>query len=232
MKAKLLALIETGREKEESELAPHVDDSGPSREGAWTAKDHLAHLAAWRLTNVAELDAIRSGAEFPALPGDTEANAKIYADNHPLPATSVLETARRSWDATRAAVESASEEVLLKPRLRQPDEVVWKGIAGSTYHHLGEHLEYSAAERGDEAGAEAAARWSYDLVRATSDEVYLNAGAAYNFGCFFAKRARAAEAVPHLREGIELRPELREWAKQDTDLDPIRSNPELASLLG
>ena len=38
--------------------------------------------------------------------------------------------------------------------------------------------------------------------------------------------------MPLLRKGIELRPDLREWAKQDTDLDPIRSKPEVASLLG
>jgi hypothetical protein len=37
--------------------------------------------------------------------------------------------------------------------------------------------------------------------------------------------------MPYLRSGIALNPSLREWAKQDTDLDPIRSAPELVRLL-
>ncbi|HEX9476378.1 MAG TPA: hypothetical protein VGA41_06960, partial [Candidatus Dormibacteraeota bacterium] len=55
--------------------------------------------------------------------------------------------------------------------------------------------------------------------------------AAYNLGCFYAARGRAADAIPYLRSGIEMNPNLREWARIDTDLDSIRSVPELVRLL-
>ena len=85
---------------------------------------------------------------------------------------------------------------------------------------------------GDAAGAEHAAKWGYDLATSTFPDERTRGPAAYNHGCFYAKHGRAAEAMPYLRQGIELRPDLREWAKQDRDLDPIRSTGELTNLLG
>ncbi len=34
-----------------------------------------------------------------------------------------------------------------------------------------------------------------------------------------------------LRKGLDLRPDLVEWAAKDSDLDPIRDDPEVARLL-
>jgi hypothetical protein len=50
-------------------------------------------------------------------------------------------------------------------------------------------------------------------------------------GCFFARSGRAKDAVGYLQRGFELVPSLRDWARQDADLDPIRSAPELVALL-
>jgi len=57
--------MQAGRDKEASDLIPHVDDSPPSQPGRWTAKDNLAHLSAWRLTAAAELEAVRTESQPP-----------------------------------------------------------------------------------------------------------------------------------------------------------------------
>jgi hypothetical protein len=50
----------------------------------------------------------------------------------------------------------------------------------------------------------------------------------YNLACAHALAGRLERARPLLGEAFGLRPDLRDWAQQDTDLDALRG--ELASL--
>jgi tetratricopeptide (TPR) repeat protein len=233
IKDTLRLLMKAGREKEASDLVPHVDDSLPSQPGRWTAKDNLAHLSAWRLIAAAELDAVRTGipASLSVSEDIDENNAKVYGATRHQPAASVLEAARRSWATLDAALEACSEEDLLKPRIRRPERPAWQVIPGNTYFHIAEHLAYWHDERGEPDQSEAAALWAHDLAGKNSHDDGQRGTADYNLGCFYAVRGRAEKALPYLRSGIELNPSLREWAKTDSDLDSIRSRPELVRLL-
>ena len=53
----------------------------------------------------------------------------------------------------------------------------------------------------------------------------------YNLACCEALAGRPADAVRHLRQGIELYPPLREYAKNDSDFDPIRDDPAFRQVL-
>jgi hypothetical protein len=53
----------------------------------------------------------------------------------------------------------------------------------------------------------------------------------YNLPCAYARLGRPREAIPLLRESFAARPDLAALARKDTDLDRIRHDPELASLL-
>lgn len=234
MKKKLRDLINAGRDREGSDLVPHVDDAPPDEPGRWTAKDQLAHLTAWRQVAAMEFDAVRTGGLGPTVSdNDKIANAEIYERTHNQPASSIRDAGQSSWDSLAAALEACSEEDLAKPRLRHPeqDESLSQLIPNHAYFHLAEHLVYWHSDRGDEAAAEEAAKWGCEVATSTFPDDRGRGVAAYNLGCFYAARGRAEEAMPLLRKGIELRPDLREWAKQDTDLDPIRSTPALTSLL-
>jgi tetratricopeptide (TPR) repeat protein len=233
MKDKLRDLIKAGRDKEASDLLPYVNDAPSDTPEGWTAKDQLAHLTAWRQFAAAEMDAVRTGGPAPDASDDDDVeNAKTYEQTHQQPAASIREAGRRSWDQLAAAVEACSDTDLAKLRLRRPNQPLWQEIPNNTYFHLAEHLAYWHTDSGDGAAAEKAAKWGYDLATSTFPEDRARGVAAYNLGCFYAKHGRAAEAIPYLRTAIELRPDLRDWAKQDTDLDQIRETPELARLLG
>jgi tetratricopeptide (TPR) repeat protein len=233
IKDMLRLLMKAGREKEASDLVPHVDDSAPAQPGHWTAKDNLAHLSAWRLTAAAELAAVRTGSPAPAPVSEEidESNAKVYEMTRDLPAASVLDEARRSWTTLAAAVEACTEEELLKPRIRRPEQAAWQVIPGNTFFHIAEHLGYWHDERGEPDQSEAAALWARDLADKNFPGDRQRGTADYNLGCFYAVRGRAEKAIQYLRSGIELNPSLREWAKTDSDLDSIRSRPELVRLL-
>jgi tetratricopeptide (TPR) repeat protein len=55
----------------------------------------------------------------------------------------------------------------------------------------------------------------------------------YNLACCETLAGRPADAIGHLRQAIErFGDDLREWAKTDTDFDPIRDEPEFKELVG
>jgi mannose-6-phosphate isomerase-like protein (cupin superfamily) len=54
----------------------------------------------------------------------------------------------------------------------------------------------------------------------------------YNLACCEALAGRKQDAVGHLRVAFERRPSLRDAAKQDTDLDPLRADPAFRELTG
>ena len=52
-----------------------------------------------------------------------------------------------------------------------------------------------------------------------------NASLLYNLACFEALAGRRGDALEHLRRAVELDPEAREWAQDDSDFDAIRDDP-------
>ena len=54
----------------------------------------------------------------------------------------------------------------------------------------------------------------------------------YNLACCEALAGRTDDAIGHLRVAIEKRPNLRDLAKEDTDLDPLRDEPAFKELVG
>jgi mannose-6-phosphate isomerase-like protein (cupin superfamily) len=53
----------------------------------------------------------------------------------------------------------------------------------------------------------------------------------YNLACCEAMAGRKEDAIDHLRQAIEKRPNLRELARRDTDLDPLREEPAFEELV-
>lgn len=54
----------------------------------------------------------------------------------------------------------------------------------------------------------------------------------YNLACCEALAGRTEDAIRHLRVAFERRPSMREFAKEDTDLDPLRDEPAFRELVG
>jgi tetratricopeptide (TPR) repeat protein len=53
-----------------------------------------------------------------------------------------------------------------------------------------------------------------------------DASLLYNLACFEARLGRLDAAMEHLQEAIAAKPEAREWAAGDEDLDPLRERPD------
>jgi tetratricopeptide (TPR) repeat protein len=56
--------------------------------------------------------------------------------------------------------------------------------------------------------------------------------ALYNLACCESLAGRTDDAVEHFRQAIELSERLRDYAKEDSDFDPIRDEPAFKKLVG
>jgi hypothetical protein len=75
------------------------------------------------------------------------------------------------------------------------------------------------ARAGDVEGAVA-------VVREALDEHPDNPSLLYNLACFEAMAEHDDDAIAHLTRAIEQRPEAREWAAKDKDLESLRGRPD------
>lgn len=231
LRDRLLETIEAARAKEAS-LVALCDDLSPAEEGVWTAKDNVAHLSTWREHAAQTLDAVRLGqpVDGPAHESDLdERNAEIYEEHRRETAAEVRAAANDSYATLVAAVNACSDADLRRERPVGAGEV-WRVVVGNGHSHVAQHLSYWAADHDDPAGAEAAAQWAYKLDIELLPET--RSVADYNLACFFARNGRAEEALPLLGAALRSRPDLRPFALDDVDLEPIRDDPRVQSLLG
>jgi tetratricopeptide (TPR) repeat protein len=102
------------------------------------------------------------------------------------------------------------------------------GTAGKAYEPAGWELwaplnaRYQAGEHAEVA----------ELLRPIVDANPQYAMLAYNLACLESLTGRTAEALEHLRRAIETSEQVRAYAKEDSDLDPIRDEPGFKELVG
>lgn len=232
MRERLLSTVAASREREH-ELLAMCDDSPPREPGMWTVKDHLAHLSAWRIYAAQVLDAVRTGRPQDAPDEDEidDKNQRIYDASKDKSADDVKNEARSTYHTLEAAVAACSDDDLGKPHPRAPRALLWQVVPGNGHAHLGEHLMFWHLEQGDEEAAEAAQQWVFELDKAEFPEPKSVAASNYNLACFYSRVGRADEALPRLKHAFELDPSLKKHAKTDTDLDRIRTDPEVAAVI-
>lgn len=64
------------------------------------------------------------------------------------------------------------------------------------------------------------------LIRESLDAHPGDGASLYDLACVEALSGRHDAAIGHLREALEARPEAREWAAEDDDLDALRGRPD------
>lgn len=133
--------------------------TGPADPAGWTAKDHLAHLAAWERSMVYLLQGKPRhqglGVEEAIYleGGDDAINAVIQSATSDLPLADVLAVLRSTHEQLRSLVAAMSDEELRQPYSHfLPDEAgedsgepILGRISGNGDAHFAEHLGYIEA---------------------------------------------------------------------------------------
>jgi len=234
----LVEMLEATRTAERAlfELMDASVRDAPRTIGEWSAKDLLAHLAAWRAV---EAERLRTGwhDRQADTAGDTgggadgegesedEANARIQAERSAWPWDRVAAAAETSIDELEAAIVATSAETLAR------SENLVAGIGANGANHAIAHLGDAAGVAGPAAapGFRAfEARIEAIIVRGRIPDRDVGV-MLYNLACNAALTGRADEARRLLRDALRRRPDLFELAVEDADLVTIRAElPVLA----
>jgi tetratricopeptide (TPR) repeat protein len=108
---------------------------------------------------------------------------------------------------------------------------------GTTVIAIGSKVGQAYEARGWEVWAEFHPQYEageYDAVIARARETLEASGYAlplYNLACCEALAGRKEDAIGHLQVAFERRPSLRDLAKEDSDLVPLRDDPAFRELV-
>jgi hypothetical protein len=235
LKAKTVALIRRGRQLERetvAALSPTQRDAVGTAE-RWAIKDKVVHVNAWKAVIAENLQDARAG-RTPDTRNDAQAfnDATLELYRHHSWAD-VAQYANDTTNALIAEIESYSDEALGQVGLYE-----WVGertlaehaIATAIWHGI-MHMTEPYLERGEGA---AALRMLDDIFSATLEVLQTERAigtAKYNQACVYAQMGMADAALNLLSEAFTLRPELKPFSKEDSDLTNVWESPMYQELV-
>jgi tetratricopeptide (TPR) repeat protein len=235
VKATLLDLLRLARAAEEA-LVAGLTDAERAEVGTlehWSAKDVIAHLAAWKRQRAREYAAAARGEDVTISDEFDADNARIFAENAGKSWGAVLEDADRALDDLLASVDALSEDDLTDPQRfswRQGHPLAELVLGNGLWHPYAHMIAYYR----DRGQTEQASRMMEELVAVVEQmdaPATIRGGAVYNLACAYALAGQRAEALALLPEAFDLEPGLKALAREDTDLDSLRGDSAFAALL-
>jgi hypothetical protein len=238
LKSRLAALLRQGNADERAFAAtlPEEERERTGTVDAWAPKEYIAHLAFWRDRETERAQTLARGGEAQRYGDFQTLNTESFSDLSKNTWESAMEGSRQSTEALIAAVEALPEATLLGPaRPQQPDEVasvaLLELVVNDGYLHPQQHLAEMTAARGDAADAASMLRRALAAIIALDAGFAVTSNARYNIACSFARSGPRDEVLALLRQSFAENPSLIAWARNDTDLDPLRDDPAFQALV-
>jgi len=226
LKHKLLNLLELAYEQEQA-LVVQLSDEERATIGTlerWSAKDLMAHVAAWKERMAQSITAASRGESPPAFGDVDQANAEIFAKHRNRSWAEVLEYSERAYRLLVETVDAVHDDDLVNTQILpwQNGRPLWRLVAGNGYSHPISHLAQYYTDRGEVRYATEISEEAAGLLAQLDDSPGWRGIVRYNLACHYALSGQRERAVDELREALRLNPDLTEWSKEDPDLASIR----------
>lgn len=234
-RARLAALLRQGHADERAigDLLAPEERERTGTVDAWAPKEIIAHLAYWREREIERAEARARGEAQPSFADHLRMNTDSFADLAAHSWQQAIARSQRATEALIAAIERLPDSALVAtagPSEGPAAVVLLTTIVSNGYQHPLEHLAAIVAARGDQAGAAAIRRRMLDRVVAVDAGAEVTATVRYNLACALAASGPRAEVLALLRQAFAASPRLMAWSRQDTDLDPLRDDPDFQAL--
>jgi hypothetical protein len=138
----------------------------------------------------------------------------LDGEEHEVPAGSLVYLRDRDVRRYAVAAEPGTTVLAIGGKPGNHDISAWE-YSFAAYGYLKE----GDPERGLEVVREGLAEKGEDTARLV-----------YDLACLEAQSGKTDDALEHIARALELEPSMREHARSDTDLDPIRDDPRFPSL--
>jgi hypothetical protein len=231
-RAEVLRELMEGTVAHELALADGLEAAERERAGTWeewSARDALAHSAAWKASVADEL--ARAARGEPSRRGDDHdyevENKRIYDEHAGKDWAEITALVREAHEALVGELERLSQADLERQDLVpwQEERPVWRLFAGNGVIHALLHVADVYRQQGDlERYAELVGGGGLPLAE-LDDSPAWQGTTRYNVACAEALLGRTDEALATLREALTLAPRLVEWSREDGDLASLRDLP-------
>jgi len=233
LKKQLLSILERSGEAQKQfglDLGEEQRQANGTYE-KWSAKDSLAHIGYWEDHQAVRLEALARGEEPPPGPAHYEqANAACFARYSCCTWDEVESLASKAHARLTKAVHSLDEKALAAPAEEGEERPLWMQVVGTAYTHPLMHIAGYVSEQGrlSQAG-ELWKGWGKDVAKLDSGAEWQGL-VRYNLACSLALLGDRTKAVAELRKALELKPSLKAWSRQDTDLASLHDMREYKQL--
>ena len=195
----------------------------------WSLKDELAHIIAWQLNSLARIAALMHAEPVPDFSDYERLNRAIFDTNRDRKLADIVAESDRARVDFVALIQAVSVEDLAQPGRFSDQEA--RSLADQILNNGFEHPIVHYADFYQRRGELAKGTQLYQAsVAAVADWPEQYGNARYNLACFYALSGQIDLALAELRAALQLRPNLIEWSKQDTDLASLRGEPAYQAL--
>jgi tetratricopeptide (TPR) repeat protein len=198
----------------------------------WSAKDILAHCAAWQARLAGNLAAVALGA--PTLRTDDldRANAEFFHEHQVDSLEKIMEDLSLAYQALAGQVRRLNQADLNSSEILpwQRSRPLWRMIAGNGALHPITHLTNYYAQKGRGKQAIQLYQAAMPLFSALDDGPAWRGLVLYDLACVYALAGQKSKAIDALKEALHLEPEFAEWAQQNSDLESLREETEFREL--
>ncbi|HML23999.1 MAG TPA: EamA family transporter [Aggregatilinea sp.] len=233
-KEKILDLIERGFAQEEAFIADLSDEDRAfiGTLETWSAKDVIAHNAAWKSLVADIIAKARHGKPLPAEEELDHRNANFYDANKDKTWDMVIEDAGYAKNELAAQTRALTEEEMNDPAWAGAtnSRPIWRRIVGNGYSHPLSHLvDYYAKHDHLDRAAQISQQVAETLMPIDNSADWQGTQ-KYNLACYYALAGSTDQALALLKEALTLNPDLTEWSKEDADLASLRDDPRYQAL--
>jgi len=196
----------------------------------WSAKDVFSHLVFWGDHFNSQITHAKKNEKVP-LAGDyvDQVNDGVLFKHLHQPFNEAKEAFERSFKASVELLNGYSAGELNDKDIYEylNGRTILERALGTFCWHIGYHLSDFYLKDGQKGKAAALQETLTEKLRVFPS---WKANAIYNLACFYAQTDEKGKAITHLKNAFITRPDFIEWAKQDSDLDPLRKEPDFIAL--
>ena len=193
----------------------------------WPAALILFHLCMWRERLKNALTDVQEGRAYAPPPQDVdEANDAELAGGLGV---SLVDIAERS-DLLLVSLIKLWEELGERPFKWYANNTTTEALLGNSYVHPRNHIVEYLNENGNPTGAQRLLEDAVSDMREAAAPPRALGVALYNLACGHATQDRVDEALELLVEAFAMRPDLKEAAPKDADLEALHDNPAFKAL--
>lgn len=203
------------------------------KEDDWSAKDNLFHAVYWAGSRLEMLETISRGEPWEeADHGDfTEVNREIFERFRDRSWTDLQGMIAETYRGGKRFLEQHSEEALAE-KTPGDERPVWRVMADNFLNHPMIHIWQLLQSSGltERISEMFGSRYAGMLRGLDQGEGWLST-IDYNQACLLVLSGKYQDALPLLERAFRASPQLKEWSREDTDLDPLRNLDEFQKLV-